>query len=225
MSINTKHLLTAILCLFTGSMAVAQQEDFQGMISLGFEKKISSSFSVSLLNEERWSQNLSELGYAFLDGGINYRLNRNWTVGGNYRFMLVRSLENEYKDKHTAYGDIAYSNGLKKFSFTLRARMQNAWSPLVIGETKQNSVLYNRDKLTIRYRVNYYFIPFISGELFVPVNHPTHEKPDRYRAAAGFYYQFSDHLKTELYYQISHELNQSNKKTNYAIGLGCFYRM
>ncbi|MBS1656557.1 MAG: DUF2490 domain-containing protein [Bacteroidetes bacterium] len=224
---STEKLLIAlsVLVLAGGKVCRGQQEDFQGIVSLGLEKKISSSVSLSLLNEERWNQNLSELGYAFLDGGINYRIDRHWTLGVNYRYMLLRNLDNEYNGRQTLYGDVAYSKGVKRLSFTLRARLQNAWYPLVLNETKQNSVLYNRDKLTLRYRVNYYFVPFINGEIFIPVNHPTHEKIDRYRAAAGFYYNFNDFFKAEVYYQVAHELNQSNKKTNYAIGLGCFYEL
>ena len=123
------------------------------------------------------------------------------------------------------YGDATYSKGFKKFSASLRARIQNSYYPLVINETKQTSVAYNRDRLTIRYHWNYYFSPFVYGDMWYPINHPTHKKVDRIRGAFGFYYTFNDHFKTELYYSITQELNQSNKKTNYAIGAAAYFRI
>ncbi|MBA3648452.1 MAG: DUF2490 domain-containing protein [Chitinophagales bacterium] len=202
-----------------------QQKDFQGIVGLGLEKKASPSFSFNLYSQQLFNQNLSELGSAFMEAGITYKLNRNIAFGVNYRFIQQRDLNNIYHPRQMIYGDISYSKGLKKFSASLRARIQNSYYPIVINETRQNSLLYNRDKLTIRYRYNYYFSPFIYGELWYPVNHPTHDKVDRIRGALGFYYIFNDHFKTELYYSITHELNQSNKKRNYAISFSSYFRI
>jgi len=211
--------------IFFTSPLVAQQQDFQGVVSLGFEKKISPSVSLAFLNEERFSQNLSEMAYSFFDGGINYKVNYHWTVGANYRYLFLRDLNNDYQGRNVVYGDVTYSKGIRKFSFSIRARMQTSFYPLVINDVKQNSVTYNRDRVTIRYKYNYYLVPFLYSEIFVPIDHPTHQYPDRVRVGAGLNYNFNDHLKSEIYYQIARELNQSNKKTNYAVGIGMYYRM
>jgi hypothetical protein len=225
MNIEKKSLILLCCLNMSSAMLYAQQEDFQGIFAFGIEKKISPSFSLSFYNEERFNQNLSELGYSFFDGGINYKIDRHWTLGANYRYIFLRNLNNEYRGRSVVYGDVSYSKSISKFSFVVRARIQTAFHPLVTNETQQNSVTYNRDRLTIRYRYNYYIVPFVYGELFVPIDHPTHEYLDRIRYCAGFNYNFNDHLKVEVYYQISQEFNQSNKKTNYALGMQWHYRL
>ncbi|HYV91639.1 MAG TPA: DUF2490 domain-containing protein [Chitinophagales bacterium] len=220
------HRLFAVAVIFLQLKNVSgQQKDFQGIVGLGLEKKISPSFSFTLYNQELFNQNLAELGSGFIDAGITYKLNRNLSFGASYRFVQQRDLNNIYQARQMIYGDVTCSKGFKKFSASLRARIQNSYYPLVINETKQTSIAYNRDRLTIRYRYNYYFAPFVYGELWYPVNHPTHDKVDRVRGALGFYYTFNEHFKTELYYSITQELNHSNKKTNYAIGIASYFRI
>lgn len=217
-------LLSSVIFLFQES-GYGQQKDFLSIVAFGFEKKISPSFSVSLYNQEIFNQNVTELGSAFIEAGMTYKLNRNFSFGANYRFIQQRNRDNFYLSRQMIYGDISYSKGFKSFSATLRARIQNSYYPLVINESKQTSVAYNRDRLTLRYRYNYFFAPFIYGELWYPINHPTHTGVDRVRATLGFYYTFNDHLKTELYYSIMQELNQANKKTNYAIGMEWYFKI
>ncbi len=217
-------LITAIFFLLPENVS-GQQKDFQGILGIGLEKKISQSVSLTVSNQELLNQNLLELRNAFIDAGITCKLNRNFSLGVNYRFVLQRDLNNLYHPRQMIYGDLSYGRIFKKFSATFRARIQNSYYPLVINETKQTSIAYNRDRLTIRYRFNYYFSPFMYGELWYPINHPTQEKVDRVRGALGFYYSFNDQLKTQLYYSITKEMNQSNKKTNYAISVACYLKI
>jgi hypothetical protein len=123
------------------------------------------------------------------------------------------------------YGDVVYAKGFSKFSFSMRARIQDSFHPVVISETKQNSILYNRDKLILKYRINYYLVPFVSGELYVPINHPTHELPDRIKSTFGMYYNINDFLKIVADYSITQEMNQSNKKTIYTLGAALYYEL
>jgi hypothetical protein len=206
-------------------IAKGQQQDFQGIIGFSLEKKISPSFSVALLNQQLFNQNLTELGNAFIDAGINYKFINDISFGVNYRLIQQHSIENIYHPRQMLYADVSYSKSFQKISATARGRIQSSFYPLVIGDFKQSSVVYNRDRLTIRYRLNYYIIPFVYGEIWFPINHPTHYKIDRLRCASGFYYNFNDHFKAQVYYSITHELNQSNKKTNFATGIMCFFKL
>ena len=218
-------LLVVVLIFFLQKNVSGQQKDFQGIVGLELEKKISPSFSFTLYNQELFNQNLAELSNAFIDAGITYKLNRNLSFEAGYRFIQQRNLNNVYHPRQMIYGDVTYSKGFKKISASLRARIQNSYYPLVVNDMKQTYVAYNRDRLTLRYRYNYFFAPFIYGELWYPINHPTHKKVDRVRGTLGFYYTFNDHLKTELYYSIMQELNQANKKTNYTIGMEWYFKI
>ena len=104
------------------------------------------------------------------------------------------------------------------------ARFQNQYYPDFFGENYKQNIAYNRDKLTLRYRINYYLVPYVWGEIFYPLNNPHRNKIDRIRGNVGFYYIFNDHLRSEWYYTIAQELNQKNKKTVYAAGMAWYYR-
>lgn len=221
--LNLVLLVVSIIIILYKNVS-GQQKDFQGIVGIGLEKKISTSFSLTLYNQELLNQNLAELSSAYIDAGITYKLNRNLSFGANYRFLQQRDLNNIYHPRQMIYSDVTYGKSFKKFSAALRTRIQNSYYSLLINDTKLTSVAYNRDRLTIRYRCNYYFSPFVYGELWYPINHQIQNKIDRVRGALGFNYSFNNHFKTQLYYSITQELNQPNKKTNYAMGAALYLK-
>jgi hypothetical protein len=121
-------LLTTILSLPIIPLH-AQQQDFTGIIELHLQKKISKSFSISLFNEEIFNQNLAELGIAFVDLGIDYKLNRHFSVGANYRLIKHKNPDNFYDTRQMILADVTYTRGIGKFSFSGRVKFQNQYYP------------------------------------------------------------------------------------------------
>ncbi|HUM46893.1 MAG TPA: DUF2490 domain-containing protein [Chitinophagales bacterium] len=223
-------LHSVLLLLFFGCSPVfaqdayTPQKDFQGLIGLNIEKKLSRSFSVSVFNQYVFNQNLSELGTSFIDIGLTYKLNRNISFGADYRFIKHRNLTNFYESRQMLLADVTYSKGFNKFSLSARVRFQNQYYDQFTGENYKPWSAYNRNKLTLRYKINYYFVPYISGEIFYPLNNTERNGIDRLRTSAGFFYNFNDHLRSEWYYAVSAGFNHKTNNTNYAAGTTLYYR-
>lgn len=222
-------LLFPVLLLFSYSCVSAQeaytpQKDFRGYLGLNIEKKLSRSFSISIFNQNIFNQNLSELGTSFIDIGLTYKLNRNISFGADYRFIKHRNISNFYDTRQMLLADVTYSKGFSKFSLSARVRFQNQYYDQITGENYKPWSAYNRDKLTLRYKINYYLVPYISGEIFYPLNNTERKGIDRLRASAGFFYNFNDHLRSEWYYAVSEGLNRKTNNTTYAAGTTWYYR-
>jgi hypothetical protein len=71
----------------------------------------------------------------------------------------------------------------------------------------------------IHYRINYYLSPFVSTELFFPLNHPTRSGIDQWRAAIGCTININDYFRLDPYYQIQQQMHRQTNYTFYLIGL------
>ncbi|MEO8146917.1 MAG: DUF2490 domain-containing protein [Bacteroidia bacterium] len=218
-------LLFVVTTLISCYNCSAQQKDFEGIFSINLEKKISRSFSIGVLQQNAFNQNLNELGYWFLEAGLDYRLTRNFTLSGAYRYMERRNRGNFYHTRQLLIGDFTYSKSVKRFSFSMRARFQNMYYGDLLETDYRAPKLYNRDRFTLRYKINYYLAPYISTEIFFPLNNPVNKSMNQVRGTIGFFYQFNERFKTEIYYQVQQQLNVKNKYTYYVLSLNLYYKL
>lgn len=229
------HAAAAVGCLLSllllcctekvqAQAAYSPQNDFHGILGLNIEKKISRSFSLIVFNQEIFNQNLSELGTSLLDVGINYKLNRHFSLGLDYRFISHRNLNNSYEKRQMLIADITYWKGFHNFSLAARVRFSNQYYDQLMAENYKPAAAYNRDKVTLRYRISYYLSPYVSGEIFFPLNNTERNGINRFRGTGGFFYTFNDHLRSEWYYAVSVGFNRKTNNTVYAAGSSWYYR-
>lgn len=223
-----KVVQSIALCIATLIFAKtsAQQQDFVGMSGIQVNKSLSRSVDVSLSTQGTFNQNLSELWFAFTDGSIGYRFSRNWSTEFHARYIQFRKMDNAYDNRQLFYNTLTWSKGFGPWSISLRNRLQQ----LIFGEHFRDDfkgpVWYNRDRLSIRYRFNYYWSVFTATELFVPLNHVLRQGIDQYRIAAGATYTYNDYLRLDTYYQIQQQL-QRPKGNNmfFVLGLNATIRI
>ncbi len=203
----------------------SQQRDFVGLTGINVSKILSRSWDVSLGAQTMFNQNLSELWIGFGDVSVGYKINRNLQTELHYRSIRFRTLENDYEKRSLFYHTLTYYKSFGKFSFSIRNRLQQ----LVYGEHFNDSYRgprwYNRDKFQLKYRINYYWAPFISTELFYPLNHPTRKNLDQYRAAIGISYSWSDNFRLEPYYQLQQQIHRVRNNANFLIGINAIIKI
>ena len=225
MSIPTKSILIFIFLLFTSIRNFAQpQNDFRMVTGFSIEKKLSRSFSFSFLNNEIFNQNLNELGVAFADAGVNYKLNRHFSFGVNYRFVKRKNLENFYDDRQMIYVDAAYSKYYSRFSFSVRSRFQVQYYPKLFSLNYRAPQIYNRNNITLRYKINYYLNPYISVENFMNLNATGKRILTDIRYTAGCFFNINDFFKTEFYYSIDNGLNRVSRINYFTTGVICYFK-
>ncbi len=194
------------------------------MFGLRASHNLNQSWSISFATQALLNQNLAELWIANADVGIGYRITADLKAELHYRAIKFRTLDNEYQNRSLFYSTLTYSKTLGRFSFSLRNRAQ-----LLVYENHYNDafkgpILYNRDRLTIKYKVNYYWSPYVSAEAFVPLNHTRRSGIDQWRFAAGFVRTFSDRFSVDIRYQIQYPLQRTTRHINYLTAVNCYIK-
>jgi Protein of unknown function (DUF2490) len=200
------------------------QTDFRGLFSLNLEKKVSKRVSFTGMAVTIATYDFQELGFIFFDTGIKCKLNKHFSTNFNYRFMFRRNLENFYDNRQILYGDLDYSRGYKRWTFGGTTRFQGLFYSRIFDGYK-NPLFYNRTKANIKYRVNYYWQPFVETEFFTPLNHPIRKTVDQIRASVGFSYTFNDHIKVEFYEQLQQQINRAPHNTNFLTAINWYFRL
>lgn len=215
------------LILLLSGMAmrlVAQpQIDFRGLFSLNVEKKLTPELSLTGSGAALRTYDFRETGFAWADGGVKYKLTRNIGVNANYRLLFRRNLDNFYEKRHILYADIDWTKSRGNWSVGGTFRFQSMFYGH-IAEGSRPPRFYNRDKINIRYKINYYWQPFAEAEVFVPIRHPVRKKPDQWRLSLGISHTFNRYIKVEFYEQLQQGINRSVKNTNFLTAVNWFVR-
>lgn len=212
-------------CLLLASSVKGQFRDAGLWTSVNFEAKLMKSLSVSVSEELRFNENITELGAAFTDLGLTYKMNKHFQFSVNYRFIQKHRTDNYYSFRHRFYVDIKYSKKLKPFEFYFRTRLQDQVAD--VGRAADGGVpeYYLRNKLNLKWDTKKAITPYLSTEFFSLLNYPRSYTFSGIRTAAGFEYDFTKHHKIDVYYMIQKELNVKNPETDFIIGLGYFYKL
>ena len=220
---NKKSLL--YIFLFTVSIARAQVNDAGLWASVSLEKKINKQFDIGLSQEIRLIENYSELGSAFTELNLNYKIRvlKGLSFSPSYRFLQRRNQDNEYSFRHRLSFDLSYRYKLNKIIFSLRERFQSQVRDVMNGEEGFAPVHYLRSKLSIKYDLNKKINPWISTELFYQLNNGEGNEFDNVRYSAGIDYDFNKHHSISLFYLINKELNVNNQETDYITGISYKY--
>jgi hypothetical protein len=217
--------LTIMTGLLFCSPVMSQVKDAGLWTSVNFEAKVIKKLTATLSEEVRFNENITEVGAFFTDVGLTYKLNKHFQFAVNYRFTERRTVENYYSLRHRIYADVKYEKKLKPFQIQFRSRLQDQYAD--IGRALDGGIpeFYLRNKISLKWDLNKPSTPYLSVELFSPLNYPRYNAFDGMRTSAGVEYEFTKHHKVDIYYMIQKELNVSNPKTDFILGLGYFYKL
>jgi hypothetical protein len=212
-----------LLAVISSGIYAQNQIDFRGLLSLNVEKKVSKRISFTAITAAIATYDFQELGFAFIDAGVKCKLTKNFSTNFNYRFMFRKNLANFYDNRQIFYGDIDFSKGFKRWSVGGTARFQALFYSPTFNEYKA-PLVYNRTKLNVKYRVNYYWQPFTEVEFFVPLNHPVRKTVDQLRGSIGVAYTINDKIKVEFYEQMQQQINRATHNTNFLTAMNWYFR-
>jgi hypothetical protein len=228
MLVKTVRLLVILafpIGLLYCSPVKGQVKDAGLWTSINFEAKLVKKLTFNISEELRFNENITELGAAFTDAGLTYKLNKHFQFAANYRFNQRRRLDNYYSFRHRFYADVKYSHKLKPFEISFRTRIQDQISD--IGRAKDGGVpeYYLRNKLSLKWDLDKPYTPYFSVELFSPLNYQRYSAFDNIRTTAGVEYSLSKHHEIDIYYMVQKEFNISKPVTYFVLGLGYYYKI
>jgi len=218
-------ILLFAICGLNTSAVHGQQKDAGIWTSAGLETKVAKNLTASVSQEFRFNENVSELGTYFTDAGLSYKINKYLQVAANYRYILKRRVDDSYSPRHRFYVDIKLQKKFKPFDLQFRTRLQDQYAD--IGHASDGGIAeyYSRNKVSLKWDIKKPIEPYISLELFTPLNYPREYAFDNIRSSAGVEYALSKHHNFDLFYMIQKELNVSEPTTDFIIGIGYLYKL
>lgn len=214
----------AILFAFAMGSFGQGQVDVRALGSFNVEKRLDRSWSLTGFVAGIANYDLHELGFAFGDLGVKYRLRKGISLNANYRYMERRNLENFYDVRQSIYCDLDLSEGIGRWSITSTVRAQRLHY-VKLFDGYRPPLSYLRVRVGLRYRVNYYWQPLIEGEVFQPLDHPTRRSVDQFRVMAGIGHTFNERWKVELYEQWQQQVNRPARDTYFLAAMNWYYRL
>lgn len=189
-------ILVSFLCF--GTVAHAYDDgDFQIWNTDVEEVQFSKNLKFVFEEEFRWANDVSEFYYQHYDAGLAYALNKNWTVGGGYRQIYMRTTPKPWRAESDPYVFFTYFGELTGFKFEDRNRFEYQYY------SYQADTGRYRNKLTIKAPCKFTRLeiqPFVSDEFFVMIGND--QGLNQNRLSAGFAFSLTKSLKAEIYYML-----------------------
>ncbi|MCD4768713.1 MAG: DUF2490 domain-containing protein [Bacteroidales bacterium] len=223
---NTIRNLIVVFLLFTSLLIEADAQetkvirDLELWASTGVSKKINKHWKISLDQEFRFTKDISQFDIYFVDLGIDYKFNKHFTAGANYRFYQNKNRDGVFQTEHRWSTDFQYRHKISRFTIAYRLRFQNKDEDFFTDESGNN--LYNlRNKLSVDYNIKSFKLdPCFDIELFRRFEKGEDSYFNKIRWTIGLEYPLKKFGDLELFYRIDNELNQDYAKDTYIIGLG-----
>lgn len=188
-----KQLLLFIfsLCLLVNS-GKAQIDDTRLWAAITLKHKFTQKLSVSVTEQLRLDHDISQIDQLLSEAGIEYELKKNFKVSLNYRFINKNEVT-YYGKSHRFYADVSYKFKPKRFSFTLRERIQEEYTSIYSSERGKIPEWLLRSKLAISYDTEKRYKPYVSLEMYYLIDNAREsgEGISRMRYGAGVEYEFN----------------------------------
>lgn len=193
-------LLTFICLLFSlvGMNSFAQDikktRDMGFWVSSTIEVNLTKRYKLSFSQDLRLFENSKKLEKYISDLGIDYKINKEFSLGANGRFFLNRKNDNTLSQDYRYNLDFKFKKKFKKkFKFKYRLRFQSTYEePFGLGMNKGGLKSNLRNYIGVDYKLNKINVLFLNFELFREI--VAYRKPyfHKFRLSLG------DEVKTKI---------------------------
>ncbi|NDP20983.1 MAG: DUF2490 domain-containing protein [Paludibacter sp.] len=214
------------LCLLIPFSSSAQTNDFGAIGSVSISKDFGRFSGAKLEQELRFDQNVSSFNRSLTSLGINYSLLRKLLMAEMDYDFIYQHKKDRYEFRHRATLGLSSELKLRTLEIGLRTRGQSTWRDELRGSYNYNPKYVWRNKLECAYDIfGSPLKPFISGELFCPINGAKGFYLDSYRATLGLKYRISRHTSVQVQLRYDQEIQQANPKSIMYAGVGWNYKL
>lgn len=224
---KTFKIIAFILCgLFLPNISYAQYKDFGIMGSFALTKAINKKWDAKLEQELRTNTNTSRYDRSKTTFGLDYTIiKKTLKVEGDYNFIHQRQKE-YFEFRNRASFSLTGSKDFNQFSFDLRSRLQSTWRDENRGDYKYNPKLVWRNMLECSYAIfGSPFKPYVSAELFYPINSAHGFYMDGVRATLGAKYRTTQRSTLDFYLRYNQDVQQESPQSMLYAGFGWRYRL
>jgi len=223
---NKRFKNSILFFFFCTPFLMAQTKDFGSIGTVTISKDFGRYWGMKLEQEFRLNQNSTTFDRSLTSIGLDYALFRKRLKAGlDYDFIQQRNNQH-FEIKHRSSFFLTTGLKLYSFDFEWRTKGQSTWRDETRGDYKFNPRYVWRNKLECGYTIFGSPVkPFISGEIFCPINGINGFFMDSYRSILGLNYRYSKHSSVELLLRFDQEIQQANAKSMVYGGVGWRYRL
>lgn len=215
-------LLLVLYCLLPAARANAQDQDANLWMTISIEKKIIKPLSLTLTQEFRMNENITELGTFFTGLEVTYKINKYLRVSGGYRFINKRRVDDSYSKRHRYYFDLSVRKKFKPVTLSFRTIFQSQYKDVFSSDDGKVPGNYWRNKLELKFDAGKNIQPYISAEIFTPLKRPYNIFFDLTRYCGGVEYQINRMNTIDVYYMFQKENNVNAPQIDHIIGIGYY---
>ena len=199
----------------------AQTTDFGSIGSLALSKNLGRYWNVKLEQELRFNNLSTTYNRSLTSVGVGYSIIRK-VLKAELEYDFIHQRQNAiYEFRHRSSLAISTHFDYDVFQFELKTRGQATWRDESEGDYKFNPKYVWRNKLKCAYKIFGSPVrPFISGEIFCPLNSVNGFFMDGYRFTLGTKYRVSRHISFQFLVRCDQEIQQVNPKRVLYGGVG-----
>ncbi len=206
----TVSILIAILVLH-GKTTFAQEvkvvQDLNLWTGVALEKSFLKDWTISIKQELRLEKDVSQINNVFTQVGIEYDINRNFSLEGKYRYIRNRKSDGAYENNSRYNADFKYKGEISHFTINYRLRYQKEVESMRVFNTREPYEKYLRQRITVNYDKLKLVRPYISAEIFQHYELYEFSYYDQLRILAGIRYEPKDIGQFNFVYGFDRELN------------------
>jgi hypothetical protein len=213
MMMMTKRTILMSLFVLAAVISYSQDDDFGIWVGVTAKHEVLKKLDVDLSGCVRTFNNSSKIEQSFLEGGVQYNLNKYISLSGSYRLISKLEDNSRYYFRHKLFLDLKATLPSGSFSFSGRARIQRATKTYIEDDEDLISKYYGRFKLQAAYNIPAFPLkPFVYCEPFFPLFSDSGIKISKYRLSAGAELQISrkSSVEAEYIFQRDYEPHISN---------------
>lgn len=225
------YILIFALCAFlVPTHSLAQTSDAGAIGTIGLTAKIGRNLGAKVEQEVRFNQNVTSFDRSLTSVGLDYTLIKKVLKAQvDYDFIYQSQFKKEihfYEIRHRASAALAVSHNLNAFEFELKTRGQGVWIEETVKTYKVNPRLIWRNKIECAYTIfGSPLKPFVSAEVFCPLNNERGFYMDGFRLVAGAKYRISTHVSIQPFVRYDQDIQQKNPKQMMYGGFGWTYKL
>lgn len=217
--ITSSIIIFLLMPIFISAQESNVTSDLELWSSLGIEKKLGNKWKLSFEEEFRFTQDISRFDIYLSDLGVNYKLNKNFSLGANYRFYSNKDKDGDFNNAHRLSAKLNCGFKIERFKLDYRLQFQNKDEDFFKGSS--NAVYNLRNRLTATYNIKGTKLePYVQTELFSRFEKDEEAYFNKVRWTIGLNYSLSKKSDVNIFYRLNNELNQDFNKDTYIIGVG-----
>ncbi len=168
MMMNKKLFL--LLLLIIPVLAFGQVNDFGIWLGVEVQHKLTKKIDLEFSGNIRSFNNTSQIDQEFLEGGLQYHINKMLSVAGSYRF--INTIENDalYHFRHRLILDLKTTVPHRNLTFSGRLRIQRTTRTYIEEQGDEIPQYQARFKLKTDYNFSSFPLdPYFYCEAFLPL--------------------------------------------------------